>query len=36
MLMVGAKVVDVAGELSLILTHSFLFYGLSTLAPDMP
>ena len=35
MLMVGAKVVDIAGQLSLILTHSSLFYGLSMLGPDM-
>ena len=31
--MVGAKVADIAGQLSLILTHSPLFYTLSMLGP---
>ena len=31
--MVGPKVADIAGQLSLILTHSPLFYRLSMLGP---
>ena len=33
MLMVGAKVVDIAGQLSLILTHSPVLYRLSMFGP---